>query len=96
MQMVLEKSEYPEPIAGEAEVRFDEASRTAIVSFWLPNPEDVPKIIEFKFVASRKATNSIEMKQKEFDVLSRKPTRCLRIVMLWVSTFSSRSRQRRQ
>src|SRR5207248_2342485 len=67
MQMVLERSVYPEPIAGEPDVRFDEASKTLIVSFWLPGPADIPNILEYKYIASRKAIKPVEMKQKEFE-----------------------------
>ncbi len=67
MQMVLERSSYPEPIAGEPDARFDEASNTLIVSFWLPAPADIPKVVEHKYVVSRKEINAVEMKQKEFE-----------------------------
>jgi restriction system protein len=67
VQMALERSPYPEPIAGEPAIQFDEASETIITSFLLPNPEDVPNIIEYKYIASRKAIKPIEMKQKEFE-----------------------------
>ena len=66
MQMVLERSSYPDPFAGEPEVCFDEASKTLIVSFWLPKPADIPNVLEHKYVASRKAIKPVEMKQKEF------------------------------
>jgi restriction system protein len=67
MLMVLERSSYPEPVAGEPDARFDEASNTLIVSFCLPGPADVPNIVEHKYVASRKAVKLVEMKQKEFE-----------------------------
>jgi restriction system protein len=66
-QMVLERSSYPESIVGDPDARFDEASNTLIVNVWLPGPPDLPKIIEYKYVASRKAIKSVEMKQKEFE-----------------------------
>jgi restriction system protein len=67
VQLLLEQSSYPEPIAGEFEVRFDEASKTLPVSVWLPGPEDIPKVVEYKYVASRKEIKPVEMKQKEFE-----------------------------
>jgi restriction system protein len=67
LQMVLERSSYPEPIAGELDVRFDDASKMLIVNFCLPGPGDVPKIVEYKYVASRKAIKPVEMKPKEFE-----------------------------
>jgi restriction system protein len=67
VQMILERSSYPEPIAAEPDSRFDEASKTLIVSFWLPGPTAIPNIVEHKYVMSRKAVKTVEMKQKEFE-----------------------------
>src|SRR5262249_14661678 len=67
MQMALERCSFVEQIAGEPNARCDEASRTLVVSFWLPGPADIPKIVEHKFVAARKAIKPVEMKQKEFE-----------------------------
>jgi restriction system protein len=67
LQMVLERSSYPEPVAGEPDARFDEASNSLIVSFWLPAPADIPRVVEHKYVASRKEIKPVEMKQKEFE-----------------------------
>jgi restriction system protein len=65
--MILGQSAYPEGIAGEPEVRYDEPSHTLVVAFRLPNPAEVPRVIEHKFVASRKEIKPVEMKQKDFD-----------------------------
>src|SRR5262249_42826660 len=67
VQMVLERSSYPEPIAGEPDSRFEERSKTLVVNFRLPGPTDVPKIVEHKYVATRKAIKPVEMKPKEFE-----------------------------
>jgi restriction system protein len=67
IQMALEQSSYPELIPGEPDVSFDAAGKILIVGFWLPSPEDVPKVLEYKYIASRKAIKPVEMKQKEFD-----------------------------
>lgn len=66
-QMVLDQSFYPEPVAGEPDVRFDEPSKTLVVNFWLPEPADIPNIIEYKYVASRKTIKPVEMKPKDFE-----------------------------
>jgi restriction system protein len=66
MQMILERSAYPEPVLGEPDVRFDEASKILVINFWLPGPTELPNIIEYKYVTSRKAMKAVEMKQKEF------------------------------
>lgn len=65
-QMVLERSEYPDEVAGEPDVQFDEPSRSLVVGFRLPAPADLPRTVGFKFVASRKAVEPVEMKEKEF------------------------------
>jgi restriction system protein len=66
-QMVLEKSTYPDGLTGDPEVRFDEPSKTLIVNFWLPGPADIPGVVEYKYVKSRKAIDPVRMKQKEFE-----------------------------
>lgn len=67
MQMALDQSSYPEPIAGEPEARFDEASKTLVVCFWLPEPADTPNVVEHRYVASRKTVRPMEMKRKDFE-----------------------------
>ena len=67
IERVLERSSYPEPIDGEPETHFDEPSRTLVVNFWLPNPQDIPKVVEYRYVTSRKTIKPVEMKQKEFE-----------------------------
>jgi restriction system protein len=67
MQMVLERTTYPEPIAGQAEPRFDDISKMMVVNFWLPGPSEIPKIVEYKYVATRKTIKHVEMKQKDFE-----------------------------
>lgn len=66
-QMALERSAYPEGVPAAPEVQFDAPSKTLIVNFWLPGPEAVPNVVEYRFVASRKAVKSVEMKTKDFE-----------------------------
>ena len=56
MQMVLERSSYPEPITGEPDVRFDDPSKTLIISFWLPGPAEIPNILEYKYIEIGRAS----------------------------------------
>lgn len=67
VQMVLERSSYPEPTMGEPDVRFDGPSKTLVVNFWLPGPAEIPNILEYKYIASQKAVRAVEMKPKEFE-----------------------------
>ena len=65
-QMVLDRSEYPDGVPAEPDTQFDEPSQTLVVNFWLPGPADVPNVVEYKFVASRKEIKPVEMKAKDF------------------------------
>jgi restriction system protein len=67
VQMALERSPYTEAFPGEQDARFDEASGTLIVSFFLPGPADIPNVVEHKYVVSRKAIKPVEMKKKDFE-----------------------------
>jgi restriction system protein len=66
-QMVLEKSEYPDGISGEPDVQFDQDSSTLVINFWLPTPSDLPTVVEYRYVASRREIKPVEMKSKEFE-----------------------------
>src|SRR5262249_36816978 len=54
-------------LTGDLEVQFDEHSKTLIINFWLPGPDDVPSVIEYKYVKSRKAIDPVRMKQKDIE-----------------------------
>lgn len=63
--VVLANSHYPYGISAESKVFYDTISKTAVVSFTLPSPEDIADIIGYKFVVSRKTIDPIKLKQKE-------------------------------
>jgi len=70
LKTVLEHDlSFPEGYGKEVEAAFDLGSGIAVITMQLPNPVEVPRISGYKFVASRKAIDTIEMKQKEFDAL---------------------------
>ncbi len=63
--VVLANSRYPDAISAESEALYDMISKTAIVSFRLPSPDELPQEIGYKYVASRKAIDTIPMKAKD-------------------------------
>jgi restriction system protein len=65
--MVLERSRYPEGLEQVYELEYDPLSEILVVSYELPPRESVPRIVEHRYVASKKATVPIEMKPKEFE-----------------------------
>ena len=67
INMVLEHSQYPESLNLFSEVTFDPNQKVVIVDVDLPSTENVPSIIEYKYVQSRQDTTVKEMKKKEFE-----------------------------
>ena len=65
--LVLERSQYPDGLERDYEVEYDPLGENLIVSFDLPPKEAVPRVIQQKFIASRKVIEPVDMKQKEFD-----------------------------
>ncbi|HYE08741.1 MAG TPA: restriction endonuclease [Patescibacteria group bacterium] len=67
IDVVLGNSEYPEDFNNEYEVQYEPNSKALIVSYVLPNTDQIPKISGHKYVASAKEIRPIEMKVKEFN-----------------------------
>ncbi|NWL89612.1 restriction endonuclease [Paenibacillus sp. 79R4] len=65
VDIVLERSIYPDSLYREYEIFYDEVTGTLVVEYRLPNINEVPKVIGYKYVASRKSIDSIEMKPKD-------------------------------
>jgi len=68
VKVVLENSKYPPSFNKDYEVQYDDKAKILIISYNLPNPDQVPKIVEYKFVQSTKSIKPVEMKKKEFDI----------------------------
>lgn len=67
IRLVLEHSVYPDAVPKEFEVQYDNNSEIAIVDYSLPNPNDIPKIIEYKFVQTRNKMTTKEMNKRDFN-----------------------------
>lgn len=67
--MVLNRSEYPEGFNQEFAVQYVPEAQTLLVDYHLPTPDDLPKVVQYRFVQSRKAVEPIEMKAKELETL---------------------------
>jgi restriction system protein len=65
--LVLENSKYPESLNLNYEFYFQPESKLLIIDIDLPNKEDVPKIIEYKYPPSKQEITTKEMKTKEFE-----------------------------
>jgi restriction system protein len=65
LMVILANSHFPDAISAESEVFYDIMAKTAIVSFGLPSPDDLPNEVGYRYIASRKAIDPILMKPKE-------------------------------
>lgn len=66
VSLVLANSAYPEGFPREFGVQYLLEERTIVVDVELPSPETVPRVVEHKYVASRRTTNEVFMKDREF------------------------------
>lgn len=64
---ILKKSKYPKGIIKNFLVEFNEIEKTAIIVYKLPNPDNIPKIIEYKYIKTRREIDIKEMKKTEFE-----------------------------
>jgi len=61
----LASSQYPATIHANCNCIYESNSKTIIVSFELPSPDDITDIIGYKLVATRKTIDPIIMKSKQ-------------------------------
>ena len=66
VSLVLANSAYPEGFPREFGVQYRPEERTAVVDMELPSPEAVPRVVQYKYVASRKEVDDVRMKDKDF------------------------------
>jgi len=52
-EMVLSNSQYPASFPKNFDLEYTKASKTLVVNYWLPTIEDLPKVKQVKYVASR-------------------------------------------
>ena len=53
-ELVLNNSKYPDWLSTDFEIDYQKDGRMLLVEFVLPKPEDLPTLIEVKYVASKK------------------------------------------
>lgn len=65
--MVLSRSDYPEPISKEYNVSYDAERRILVVDYMLPNAEDLPLVQEVRYVPTRDELEFRPMRGKDAD-----------------------------
>jgi len=53
LDMVLSNSQYPDTFPQEWNLEFQAETKTVVIDYFLPSPEDIPKLKEVKYVASK-------------------------------------------
>lgn len=66
VSLVLANSAYPEGFPREFGVQYRPEERMVVVDLELPSPEAVPRVVQYKYVATRKAVDEVLMKDKDF------------------------------
>ena len=65
-RMILDRSEYPEEMPRDFAVQYRPDEKLIIVDYRLPNPHEVPRIERYRFNASKRRIEEVEMSQREF------------------------------
>ncbi len=63
---VLEKSKWPFGFVIDYEVQYLNKNRTLIVSYYLPNEDNIPRTVQHKYVASRNEIDEVKLNDKNF------------------------------
>lgn len=64
---VLDNSKMPAEIVKDFELQYIKEEKTLIVSYYLPNSEVVPNIIQHKYVSSRNEIDVVTLSNKKFE-----------------------------
>jgi restriction system protein len=65
VSLVLAQSAYPSSFSRDCRVSYSPADKAIVIDVPLPTPDEVPQVIEYRYVASRRAVDEKLMKEKE-------------------------------
>lgn len=68
INLVLERSKYPESLDLYPSVHYDQNSKVLLVDMEFPNQEMIPQTVEHKYIAAKKEIVKKQMTKKEFEV----------------------------
>ena len=66
-EYVLQKSVFPNEFIKDYELQYLPDKKTLIVSYYLPNSESIPKIIQHKYISTRNQIDEVILTDKKFD-----------------------------
>jgi len=65
--MVLSNSQYPDSFPQEWNLDYQSETKTIVVDYFLPSPEDLPTLKEVRYVASKDDFNEINVNESELN-----------------------------
>jgi restriction system protein len=65
LSLVLARSVFPQTFSRECAVAYSPPDKTIVVNVPLPTPDELPQVVEYRFVASRGVVDEKRMKDKE-------------------------------
>jgi restriction system protein len=68
-EMVLNNSEYSESFPKDFELEYNSDNRLLIIEYVLPEPDDFPKLLEVKYIATKKELKEIFVSDTQFSKL---------------------------
>jgi restriction system protein len=69
VSLVLARSVFPNTFSGDCAVQYSPDDKTVIVNVPLPTPDELPQVVEYRFIASRSVIEPKLMKDKDRDAL---------------------------
>lgn len=65
--MVLSDSQYPDTFPQEWDLEYQGETKTLVIDYFLPSPEDVPALKEVKYVASKDEFTEVHLQEAAFN-----------------------------
>ena len=66
---VLDSSKYPQEFVKDFELQYIKENKILVVSYYLPNEELVPRVIQHKYVSTRNEIDEVRLTDKKFEKL---------------------------
>jgi restriction system protein len=67
IKTILDNLKFPDDFEYDSEVQYMQQNKILIVSFKLPSPENIPNIIEYKYIKTRDEMTEKVMKKTDFE-----------------------------
>ena len=66
-EYVMENINIPNEVVKDFEIQYLKENKTLIISYYLPNADNIPRIIQHKYVSARNEIDEIKLTDKKFE-----------------------------